>query len=387
MIHFSHPLLSSSIVPSNFLLRSDGADNIFDTADDVVFDSSRIEIRQVEPDVVHLELGSPMAIDQYRLTLIADSANPLRSTTNRLLDDGIDRVHFFQISQAVGAFETNDSLAEATVTGLDGSGTVVVTGDLGDGFFGAIDVDLFVVDVPSDAVLRVDVDAHSIGSSLDPTLVLFDNTGRQLVIDDDTDGLDSLIEYRVPVAGEYFIGVSGSPNFSYHPQLPGSGIPGSVGSYELHVTLEAGSEVRGTVWADMNLDGTRDPNEPGLAGVKLFADLNNNGQLDAVANTHDADDVPQRINLFIPNTIESSLQVTAPMGEVSDIDVKLNLRHTWDGDIIVTLLSPSGTAVRLFSNVGSSGRNFSRSGLLFWHRRQNHTSGSAPKRECRNTRR
>ncbi len=38
--------------------------------------------------------------------------------------------------------------------------------------------------------------------------------------------------------------------------------------------------VQGQKWEDLNGDGTRDPNEPGLAGVRIYADLNRNGRLD-----------------------------------------------------------------------------------------------------------
>ena len=36
----------------------------------------------------------------------------------------------------------------------------------------------------------------------------------------------------------------------------------------------------GTKWLDQNGDGARDTNEPGLAGVTIYSDLNNNGRLD-----------------------------------------------------------------------------------------------------------
>jgi hypothetical protein len=38
-----------------------------------------------------------------------------------------------------------------------------------------------------------------------------------------------------------------------------------------------GGEIRGLKWNDLNADGLRDPNEPGLEGVTIFVDLNNDG--------------------------------------------------------------------------------------------------------------
>ena len=40
-----------------------------------------------------------------------------------------------------------------------------------------------------------------------------------------------------------------------------------------------GSSVAGTVWADVNADGVRDFDEPGMPGVRVFLDDDNNGQL------------------------------------------------------------------------------------------------------------
>ena len=45
-------------------------------------------------------------------------------------------------------------------------------------------------------------------------------------------------------------------------------------------------------------------------------------------------------------------------GPISDVDVKVDITHTWDGDLDVYLISPTGTRVELFTGVGSSGDNF-----------------------------
>ena len=43
---------------------------------------------------------------------------------------------------------------------------------------------------------------------------------------------------------------------------------------------------------------------------------------------------------------------------VRDINVAINITHTWDSDLTVTLLGPDGTEVGLWSNVGGSADNF-----------------------------
>ena len=43
---------------------------------------------------------------------------------------------------------------------------------------------------------------------------------------------------------------------------------------------------------------------------------------------------------------------------VSDMNVRVNLQHTYDGDLAISLLSPAGTQVSLSNRLGGSGQNF-----------------------------
>ena len=45
-------------------------------------------------------------------------------------------------------------------------------------------------------------------------------------------------------------------------------------------------------------------------------------------------------------------------GNISDINVKLNIDHTWNDDLMATLISPSGTKVQLFRWTGGDGDGF-----------------------------
>lgn len=47
------------------------------------------------------------------------------------------------------------------------------------------------------------------------------------------------------------------------------------------VTIGATSTVSGTKYQDVDLDGVRDPNEPGVVGITVYIDANNNGMLDS----------------------------------------------------------------------------------------------------------
>jgi subtilisin-like proprotein convertase family protein len=62
---------------------------------------------------------------------------------------------------------------------------------------------------------------------------------------------------------------------------------------------------------------------------------------------------------------------------IADLDVKLNMAHTYDGDLTVTLRGPSGATVTLFRNVGGSGDNFTNT-VLDDEAAGSITSGNAP---------
>jgi subtilisin-like proprotein convertase family protein len=114
--------------------------------------------------------------------------------------------------------------------------------------------------------------------------------------------------------------------------------------------------ISGYVYRDLDASATKTPTEPGLAGWTVFLDANNNGILDTgtVDTTVSSTSAEAINNTF---TVESKLYVGATT-TISDIDVTLDITHTFDGDLSAYLVSPSGTRVKLFSNIGSSGDNF-----------------------------
>jgi len=57
-------------------------------------------------------------------------------------------------------------------------------------------------------------------------------------------------------------------------------------------------------------------------------------------------------------TVESTINVSSH-GTLSDVNVTIaNLRHTWDGDLSIWLVSPVGTTVLLSDMRGGSGDNY-----------------------------
>ncbi len=280
-IFFSEAIEPASVVGENFLLRSDGADDIFDTGDDVVIPIATSDLTQPTSQRVLITLDSDLPLEQYRLTLLGTGASPIRNLLDEPLNAGSDEVREFEIVAVTGPFEPNDSMGEATDSGIVGGGSDVFTGYLGDGYYALLDVDLFVLEAGAGATIIADINANETGSPLDAVLRIFDASGNEIAINDDTTGLDPYIELVDVSAGTYYVGVSGYDNYFYDPTVPGSGGGGSVGDYDLVLTVPAPSEIHGSKWEDSDADGVWDAGEPPLAGWKIYIDENENGQWDA----------------------------------------------------------------------------------------------------------
>jgi len=50
--------------------------------------------------------------------------------------------------------------------------------------------------------------------------------------------------------------------------------------------------------------------------------------------------------------------VVSSFGAIADVNARIRLNHTFDGDLVISLIAPDGTAVILSNNRGSSGDNF-----------------------------
>ncbi|MBD3559009.1 proprotein convertase P-domain-containing protein, partial [Planktothrix sp. FACHB-1355] len=141
---------------------------------------------------------------------------------------------------------------------------------------------------------------------------------------------------------------------------------GTWNSWKLNVygtgsTEPTGGQIQGTKWNDLDGDGVQDANEPGLEGWTIFLDENNNGILDQEVSNVSSTDVPTPILDLA--TVTSELEVSGISGNIEDLNVNLNISHTYDADLNVTLISPSGTSVELFSNVGGYEDNFTNTTL------------------------
>ena len=77
-----------------------------------------------------------------------------------------------------------------------------------------------------------------------------------------------------------------------------------------------------------------------------------------------------------PGTLTSSLTVTN-VGTILDLNVQVNINHTWDEDLDVYLIAPDGTRVELFTDVGGTSDNFTNT-VLDDEASMLITSGAAP---------
>ncbi len=71
---------------------------------------------------------------------------------------------------------------------------------------------------------------------------------------------------------------------------------------------------------------------------------------------YSSSDVPKAIS---DSTTVNSTIVISQTGLITDINVKLNITHTYDSDLDVFLIAPDATRVELFTDVGAGGDNFS----------------------------
>jgi subtilisin family serine protease len=119
---------------------------------------------------------------------------------------------------------------------------VRLPGQVGDGQYGTRDVDMYRITLRKGQQLVVDIDATDLPakSTLDSHLRVFNAGGRQFAANDDDGGsTDSRISFTAPKNGSYYVGVSGFGNMAYSAKRGGSGVAGSIGTYEVSFSISS----------------------------------------------------------------------------------------------------------------------------------------------------
>lgn len=138
--------------------------------------------------------------------------------------------------------DPGDTLSAARVTRLvspaSGDCHIVSEADIGDGMFGAKDVDIYQVSGIPGSSLTVVTSQPTGADAMSTVLRLFDRSGNQLAIDNSTGY--SRLDYAFTDAGTYYVGVSGYGNGAYNPSIGGSGSVGETGKYRLEMGFDVG---------------------------------------------------------------------------------------------------------------------------------------------------
>jgi Ca2+-binding RTX toxin-like protein len=128
---------------------------------------------------------------------------------------GTSSTQLSQINQ-ISQTENDGSISGANaLSPFVDSSVVQANGYIGDGPYGATsgDFDWYVVGLPTNSTIQVDIDASRMGSGLDPVMHLLDASGNIVAGSDDDDGLDGFLTYtNAGTAGNFYLQVSGWNN-------------------------------------------------------------------------------------------------------------------------------------------------------------------------------
>ncbi|MBK7405720.1 MAG: S8 family serine peptidase [Phycisphaerales bacterium] len=334
---FNKDLDGSTLDSSAALLTFAGADGDFGTADDSssLIPVTDVALRSGETRVVDVSLdltGVPqqrLPLGNYRVTLYSGtSSDPkFQDLDGNLLNgnssSGSNEEYDFEVVGVGGALEPNDTLTLATPVTFDGSGSAKFTSvTLGDGLAADLDVDLYKITIPKGGLLTASITAANLPlpSSLDSVLRLFDANGQELTSNDQFNGRDSALDFFVTTGGTYYMGVSGFPNFDYNPTTAASGRSQSTGVYDISF------------------------------GYQRIAD----DRLTVASNLSDPLPVPA---VGTQGTQSSTLTVTDARA-IKDLNLRLDLDHTFVSDLEIILISPDGTQQVLFNRHGGDGDDF-----------------------------
>jgi subtilisin-like proprotein convertase family protein len=317
--------LSKDINPSFFnvnkirLLRSNGSGN-FNTGVDseVAIDPARVSI---SGRVLTIGFSTNLPRDTYRLILKNEG---FRDDQGRFLNGdaiiGNDEIYDFRVVSFQGALEPNDNTITATPVIFSSAGTASFNDlTLGDGANPAQDVDMFRISVSRPSLITIKVNARSLGvySGLDAYLRAFDSGGRQIAFNDNYEGLDPTLQFFVPGAGQYYIGVSAFPNTNYLPSstTPSGKPSGSSGTYNIDFLAQGSSDET----------------------------IIRNGAGTPIA-------VPALGDIVSTITVTDGRTIT-------DLSIKLNLTHSFVSDLRITLTGPNNATIVLFNRRGGGGAN------------------------------
>ncbi len=211
-------------------------------------------------------------------TLLGSNLNAANAATTSVSITGTDLTRYiFAVAATNGVVGDITFNITAPSTGFLGS--PVALDVFGDGVNSsntitpAADIDFFNFTVPANATTGTLRLANEVAGT-DGVIALFDSGGTFISRVDNAaaGGVDTLSMVGLTPGATYRITIM-TQDYA------------TAGAYTLQVDLNVlTGAVAGTKYHDLNADGSRAGTEPGLPGWQIFADLNNNGILDAAAN-------------------------------------------------------------------------------------------------------
>ncbi|MFN7574587.1 MAG: S8 family serine peptidase, partial [Planctomycetota bacterium] len=274
----------------------------------------------VSPDGVRIALFQNVggAGDNFSKTLLDDeAANPISSGS----------------APFTGSFRPAQPLSSFDLKSITGNWTLEVRDEAG-GDVGTIDQWSMFIDVRSLAqgALSINKSEYSLADTVNITVVDSNHTGPMTVAVTTTGGDTETVTLALTAPFTY----TGSINTA-------AGAPGSGNNI---LDVAAGQTITVT-YNDQNIGN-------GSPGQDIETAMVTN------VVEYPSSDVP--VTIPDNSTVTSIIEITDE-GIVNDLDVKLDITHTWDSDLDVFLIAPDGTRVELFTGVGDSGDNFEQTRL------------------------
>ena len=143
-----------------------------------------------------------------------------------------------------------------------------------------------------------------------------------------------------------------------HTSLPSTLTGDNTFAYRMMVTTD--DEVDGdsdTVFACADCDDSTSAVAPGLAEVCDDLDNDCSGAVDNF-DLSGSDSPGTVISSSGANTITATME-SFSTGVIADVDVTVDISHTYAGDLVISLISPTGTSIELSSENGGSSNNYS----------------------------
>ncbi|TAN71371.1 MAG: hypothetical protein EPN17_01670 [Methylobacter sp.] len=140
------------------------------------------------------------------------------------------------------------------------------------------------------------------------------------------------------------------------------------GGFAAKTNVAVGTGPTSVSVADFNGDGKADlataNSTNGSVSVLLNTTKNAGGAMLTIIDVPEASPSHQQFVtkpfIAIPDAgaISSTLNVNGMSGPITDLNVSVNIDHSWDMDLDVYLVTPSGQQIELFTDVGGGGSNF-----------------------------